>query len=219
MPDAASSTSPPLPAGFTLLQIAPRLEGGGVEGATLDMAAAVARTGARSLVASRGGALEGALAEAGGRLERLPVHARDPARLVANAARLAALIRRERVSLVHVRSRAPAFSAWLATRMAKVPLVTTYHGVYSARSDLKRWYNAIMTRGDVVIANSQFTRRHILSEHDTAPGRIVVIPEGIDTERFDPARVSPPRCVLPRCPSCARAPHAPRRAAHRRGGD
>jgi len=210
MPDATFATSPLLPPGFTLLQVTPGLDGGGVESATLDMAAAVARAGGRSLVASRGGALEGALAKAGAKLARLPVHARDPARLIVNAGRLAALIRRERVSLVHVRSRAPAFSALMAARACKVPIVATYHGVYSARSGLKRWYNSIMTRGDVVIANSRFTREHILEQHKTAPGKVIVIPEGIDTGRFNPAAVAPERIVAIRR-AWGLAPSHPRR--------
>ncbi len=182
--------SPILPPSFTLLQVTPRLDGGGVERATLDMAAAVARAGGRSLVASSGGAMEAALA---GEFVRLPVQRKDPASLLLNAGRLARLIRREGVDLVQVRSRAPAFSAIHAARRAGVPVVTTYHGIYSARSAAKRWYNGVMTRGDLVIANSGFTRDHILSEHALSPDRVAVVPEGVDTRRFDPAAVSPDR--------------------------
>jgi glycosyltransferase involved in cell wall biosynthesis len=157
------------------------------------MAGAVARLGRRSLVASRGGRLEGALAERGGELIRLPVHARDPISIAANGARLTSVVRREKASLIHVRSRAPAFSAWLAARATGAPMVATYHGIYSARSGLKRWYNAIMTRGDAVIANSDFTRRHIVAEHGIDPDRIALVPEGVDIDRFDPDAVSPGR--------------------------
>jgi glycosyltransferase involved in cell wall biosynthesis len=169
-----------------------------VEGVTLDVAAAVAGAGGRSLVASAGGLLEGRLARDGARLIRLPLDKRNPVAISANAARLAAVIRRERASLVHVRSRAPAFSALLAARATGRPLVATYHGIYSARSGLKRWYNAIMTRGDLVIANSEFTRRHVLAEHGTPHAEIAVIPEGIDTEVFDPAAVSAARVAAVR---------------------
>lgn len=158
---------------------------------TLDLARAVAQAGGRSLVASSGGALEGRLEADGGALIRLPVHARDPATLMANGLRLTTLIRRERVNLVHVRSRAPAFSALWAARAARVPVVATYHGIYSARSGLKRWYNAVMTRGDLTLANSEFTRRHILEQHPLDPARVVLAPEGIDIRAFDPAAVTP----------------------------
>jgi glycosyltransferase involved in cell wall biosynthesis len=188
----------PLPAGFVLLQVTPRLDGGGVEAVTLDISRAVAAAGGRSLVASQGGVLEEQLIKHGGELLRLPVHAKSPFTLATNAARLARLIRREGVSLVHVRSRAPAFSALWAARAAGAPIVATYHGIYAARSPLKRWYNGVMTRGDLVIANSEFTRRHILAAHRIDPARVAVAPEGIDTRLFDPARVSPERVAAQR---------------------
>ncbi len=182
-----------LPPDFTLLQVVPRLNGGGVERATLDMVVAVVRAGGRALVASYGGPMEAELVALGGQLVRLPVHARDPLSILANAGKLARVIRDEGVSLVHVRSRAPAFSAIRAARRAGVPVVATYHGIYSDRSSWKRWYNGVMTRGDLVIANSGFTRDHILGRHAVEPDRIVVVPEGIDTARFDPMAVSPGR--------------------------
>ncbi len=175
---------PTLPPGFTLLQVTPRLGGGGVERATVDMAGAVVEAGYRSIIAAHGGG------EADGEVVDLPVHSRNPAVMLANVGRLAKLIRDHFVSVVHVRSRAPAFSAIAAARRVGVPVVATYHGIYSAGSPLKRWYNGVMTRGDLVIANSDFTREHILSQHRVAPDRIVVVPEGIDTARFDPAVVS-----------------------------
>jgi glycosyltransferase involved in cell wall biosynthesis len=173
--------------------VTPRLDAGGVEAVTVEIAAAVAQAGARSFVASRGGVLAERLAAAGAILLPMPVHARSPASILANAARLAHVIRRRQISLVHVRSRAPAFSALIAGRIAKVPVVATYHGIYSARSAAKRWYNGVMTRGVVTIANSQFTRSHILAEHGVDERRVVVIPEGVDTGVFDPAAVSDQR--------------------------
>ena len=165
---------------------------------TLDTALAVARAGGRSLVASRGGRLEEALERGGAQLVRLPAHSRNPATLAANAVRLRRLIEARGVSLVHVRSRAPAFSAIWAARRAQVPVVATYHGIYQARSPWKRWYNGVMTRGDLTIANSAFTRDHIVAEHGLPGKRVAVVPEGIDTDRFDPARVTPERVAAVR---------------------
>ena len=140
-----------LPPNFTLLQVVPRLDAGGVERTTVDISRAVVAAGGRSLVASEGGRLEDELAEGGGELIRLPVASKNPLTIWSNTGRLKRLIRAEGVSLVHVRSRAPAFSALRAARRAGVPSVSTYHGVYNARSDLKRWYNGVMTRADHVI--------------------------------------------------------------------
>ncbi|HEY2178917.1 MAG TPA: glycosyltransferase family 4 protein [Caulobacteraceae bacterium] len=187
-----------LPAGFTLLQVVPALDAGGVETLTLDVAGAAAGAGARSLVASRGGRLEAELKRRGGELIRLPLHARDPLSLYFNARRLERVIGGEKVSVVHARSRGPAFSALAAARRTGVPIVTTYHGIYAAASPLKRWYNSVMTRGDAVIANSAFTRGHILGEHAVAPEKVVVIPEGVDTGMFNPAAVPDSRVAAAR---------------------
>lgn len=159
----------------------------------MEMAAAVAATGARSLVASKGGRLEAEMVARGVELIRLPLDSRNPATMAANALRLEGVIRREKVSLVHVRSRAPAFSAGWAARRAGVPVVSAYHGIYAARSPVKRWYNAVMTRADAVIVNSAFTRDHVLEQHRVAADKLALIPEGVDPATFDPAAVSAER--------------------------
>src|SRR5689334_13251178 len=102
------------------------------------------------------------------------------ARLEADGGRLAQMPVQTKNPLVHARSRAPAFSALWAARAAGVPFVATYHGVYKAQSGLKRWYNAVMTRGDLVIANSDYTRDHVLREHAVDPAKVVSIPRGVD---------------------------------------
>jgi len=182
-----------LPADFTLLQVVPELETGGAEQTTIDVAQAVVRAGGKALVATRGGRMTSRLEADGARLAQMPVQSKNPLVMLGNAARLVDLIRREKVSIVHARSRAPAFSALWAAQSTRTPFVATYHGVYNARSRLKRWYNAVMTRGDLVIANSDYTRDHVLSEHAIDPQRIVTIPRGVDLERFNPGWVSPAR--------------------------
>jgi glycosyltransferase involved in cell wall biosynthesis len=182
-----------LPPDFTLLQVVPELETGGAEQSTIDVAHAVVRAGGTALVATRGGRMTARLEADGGRLAQMPVHTKNPLTMLGNAARLVALIRQENVSIVHARSRAPAFSALWAAHVTRTPFVATYHGVYKSQSGLKRWYNGVMTRGDLVIANSDYTRDHVLAEHQVAPEKLVTIPRGVDLERFDPARVGPDR--------------------------
>ncbi|HEV2365134.1 MAG TPA: glycosyltransferase family 4 protein [Caulobacteraceae bacterium] len=178
-----------LPPNFTLLQVLPALDGGGVEQAALDLARCAADAGARSLIACRGGALEDRLPKIGAELVRLPLAAKDPLSIAANGVRLARLIRRQRVSLVHVRSRAPAFSALIAARITGAPLAATYHGAYRAGWFGKRWVNRIMTAGDIVFANSEFIAGHIAAEHPRAAAKIVLAREGVDLKRFDVAAV------------------------------
>jgi glycosyltransferase involved in cell wall biosynthesis len=182
-----------LPADFTLLQVVPELETGGAEQTTIDVARAVIAAGGRSLVATRGGRMVSRLEADGARLAQMPVQTKNPLVMLGNAARLVSLIRQEKVSIVHARSRAPAFSALGAAHATHTPFVATYHGVYRARTRLKRWYNAVMTRGDLVIANSNYTRNHVIAEHDLDPAKVVAIPRGVDLDRFNPSYVTPNR--------------------------
>lgn len=184
---------PDLPANFTLLQVTPELETGGAEQTTIDVAHAVVAQGGKALVATRGGRMAARLEANGARLAQMPAQSKNPLVMLGNAARLIDLIRREKVSLVHARSRAPAFSALWAAHATKIPFVATYHGVYNAKSGLKRWYNAVMTKGAVVIANSEYTREHVIREHGVAADKVVAIPRGVDLSRFEPAVVGADR--------------------------
>ena len=176
-----------------ILQIVPELSAGGAERSTIEMAEAVTLGGGRALVASAGGRLEEELGQAGGELIRLPVKSKNPAAILFNAARLARLIRRRGVSLVHARSRAPAWSAFIAARRAKRCFVTTYHGIYNQEGRLKAFYNSVMARGDAVICNSNYTARLVRQRHPHASARVGVIYRGVDLERFDPASIGADR--------------------------
>jgi glycosyltransferase involved in cell wall biosynthesis len=176
-----------------VLQVTPALDAGGVERTTIEIAAALARAGFRPLVASAGGRLEPELQAVGGTLIRRPLDSKAPHTIIANAFRLAGIIRTQNVKLVHARSRAPAWSALRAARMTHVPFVTTYHGIYNASNALKRFYNSVMVRGAAVIANSQWTADHIREEYRFKPKRLAVIPRGVDLAQFDPGGIAPDR--------------------------
>jgi glycosyltransferase involved in cell wall biosynthesis len=177
--------------GKTILQVAPELSAGGVERTVLEVTEAIVEAGGRALLASKGGRLEPEFARLGGELIRMDAKSRNPVTIKLNEGRLRQVIREQSVSLVHARSRAPAWSAWSATKAEGVPFVTTYHGAYSGTSGLKRAYNSVMAKGDLVIANSQWIAAHIREVHGTDPARIVTIPRGVDLAVFDPAVVPP----------------------------
>lgn len=170
---------------LTVLQVTPELNAGGVERTTLEIAEAISRAGGLALVASAGGRLEPDLKTAGGELIKLPTQSKNPITLIANAFKLASIARSHGVDIIHARSRAPAWSAMIAARMARVPFVTTFHGIYNAKSGLKRLYNSVMARGDAIIANSEYTREHILAHYHVEPERITAIPRGVDLAVFD----------------------------------
>jgi glycosyltransferase involved in cell wall biosynthesis len=176
----------------TILQVVPRLDTGGSEQATLEIADALTRAGASALVATEGGRMTTAITQAGGEIIPLPMASKNPLTILANARRLRRLIKERKVDLVHARSRAPAWSAFLAARATGRPLVTTYHGAYgSTPGPLKTSYNSVMGRGDRIIANSRYTAALIAERHHLARDRIRVIYRGIDGAMFDPLVVPP----------------------------
>jgi len=118
---------------------------------------------------------------------------KNPIHIYSNASVLSKIIAKRSVDLVHARSRAPAWSALWAARRMKKPFVTTYHGVYNAKSAPKRLYNSVMARGDIVIANSEFTAAHVRKEHPQAMDRIVTIPRGVDIGKFSAEAILPAR--------------------------
>lgn len=180
---------------ITVLQVLPRLQGGGVERTTVDVAAALVAAGCRAIVVSAGGAMQHELTRVGAEHVTLPVDSKSPWRIWRNAAKLAELIGAEQVDLVHARSRAPAWSAYLAARRTARPFVTTVAGIHKAGNRLKRLYNSVMTRGDLVIANSHYTADHVRSTYGVVEARLRVIPRGVNLDIFDPAAVSPERII------------------------
>src|ERR1035437_1878922 len=176
-----------------VLQVLPALGTGGVERGTVEMTEAITKAGGRALVASAGGPLVRAVLRAGGQHVTLPLASKNPVVIWRNAGRLAALIRAEHVAIVHARSRAPAWSAWLACRRTGVHFLTTYHGAYSEALAFKRRYNSVMARGERVIAISRFIAELIARRHGVDPGRIRVIPRGVDPAIFNPDAVSADR--------------------------
>ena len=182
------------------MQVLPALETGGVERTTVDMAKALSDVGWRALVVSESGRMVHELDRVKAEHFKRPMATKNPIFIHRNAAELAALIFDHGVDLVHARSRAPAWSALLAARRMKVPLVTTFHGTYGLKGPFKRLYNSVMTRGDRVIANSSFIADQIRTVYGVGKGddakRLVTIPRGIDTTRFfSPAAVSAERII------------------------
>ncbi len=179
-------------AGRTILQVLPRLDAGGAERTTLDVAAAVVQAGGRALVACAGGRMVSDLQLVGGVWLPFPADVKNPLSMLFNVRKLARLIVEERVDVVHARSRAPAWVALGASRIIERPLVTTYHGAYGGGA-LKLRYNSVMARGDAVIANSHFTAESIANLYPFARDKLRVIHRGADLRAFSPAAVDPAR--------------------------
>ncbi|HEX7770633.1 MAG TPA: glycosyltransferase, partial [Dokdonella sp.] len=162
---------------LTVVQLVPALEAGGAERSTLEIAQALVAAGHRSIVVSGGGRLVARLLEDGSEHVQLPI-GRKSLLSLAQVSKLRALFRRERVDIVHARSRMPAWLGWLALRglSPRPHFVTTAHGL-----NTPGWYSSIMARGERVVCVSNTVRDHLLRNYRFAdPAALVVIPRGID---------------------------------------
>ncbi|TWB22455.1 glycosyltransferase involved in cell wall biosynthesis [Nitrospirillum amazonense] len=203
-PDGASSDGAPdgtTIAGWfgggrpVVLQVIPNLVTGGAERGCVDMAAALMRAGGTALVASGGGPMARELERYKAEHITLPLASKNPFTIWRNASRLETLIRERGVDIIHARSRAPAWSAWIAARRTGIPFVTTFHAPYNFKGEMKRRYNAVMAKGDRVIAVSRFVAEHVASQYGVGPERLRTIPRGVDTVNLDPERVSQERLI------------------------
>lgn len=170
-----------------VLQILPALDGGGVERGTIDFAGELVQRGHQSLVMSSGGRLVTQLQQQGSEHINFAVHKKSLTSLLKVRALRQLLLQLE-PDIIHVRSRVPAWMTWLALR--KIPkarrpaLVSTFHGLYSIN-----FYSAIMGRSDRVIAISNCVYEYIVHNYPQVPrNAITIIPRGVDTEQFNPAR-------------------------------
>jgi glycosyltransferase involved in cell wall biosynthesis len=173
-----------------IIQILPELNSGGVERGTLEVAARLVAEGHQSLVISHGGRLVEELERAGSRHCTMPVHRKSLASL-AQVAALRRVFIREKPHIIHLRSRLPAWLAWLAWKTmdpcTRPRLVTTVHGFYSVNT-----YSAIMTKGQVVIAVSESVKDYILKNYPkTDPTKVRVIHRGVDEQAIYPVDFVP----------------------------
>ncbi|HYD69557.1 glycosyltransferase family 4 protein [Azospirillum sp.] len=178
-----------------VLQVLPTLVTGGAERGCIDVAIGLAEAGAVPLVASQGGPMVRELDRAGIKHITLPLASKNPLTIRRNAKRLEQVIREHGVDIVHARSRAPAWSAWMACGRTGAHFMTTFHAPYNFKGGLKRWYNSVMARGERVIAISEFVRDHVLANYDVDPARVRLIHRCYDPSVFAPERVNSARII------------------------
>ena len=183
---------------MNVLQVVPELNAGGVEGTTLEVAQALIADGHNAHVVSAGGRMEDDLLRMGGILHKTDIGSKNLLTLFRRIRLLRALIHEHKIEIVHARSRAPAWPAYHAARIEGVPFLTTYHGIYNSGSALKAYYNSVMAKGAHIIANSEFTKAHIIKTHGTAADKITAIARGVDMEKFDPAHISSKEIIAQR---------------------
>ena len=172
-----------------VLQVIPRLGYGGAETGCYDLAHYLPENNCSSFIVTSGGELIKFIDKRKVKLIRLPVHSKNPLLMFLNSIILIFIIMIYNISIVHARSRAPAWSCLFATKITGRKFVTTFHGTYNFRSSIKKFYNSIMLKSDLVIAGSNFIFSHIkdnYSKYLSHNKKFLVIFRGINTEYFDP---------------------------------
>lgn len=186
----SSSKSP------VILQLLPSLQSGGVERGTIEMAKAMKEHGFTPIVASSGGYMVKQLQQADILHITMPLNRKSPWDIYTNSRQIERIIKDHKVDIVHARSRAPAWSGYYAAKKTECHFMTTFHGTYNFTGKWKKRYNAIMTKGERVIAISEFIARHIRENYtDAPPERVVTIPRGVDLHTFDPALIDEVRMM------------------------
>ncbi len=177
-----------------VLQVLPELGQGGVELGTVQIAEALAEQGIKNFVASQGGPKEFQLERLGVKHFKLPLKSKNPFTIISNAKKLAEIIKKEGINIVHARSRAPAWSAYFAAKKAGVHYMTTFHGTYGlGPKGIKKLYNRVMTLGEKVIVISSHIKRHVMENYHTPEEKLVFIHRCVDVEKFNPAVVTAER--------------------------
>ena len=144
-----------------VLQVIPTLGYGGAETGCYDIAHYLSEKNCKSFIVTSGGELIKFINKDKVRLIRLPVHSKNPIMMLLNSIFLIGIILFFNITIVHARSRAPAWSCLLATKLTRRKFVTTFHGTYNFNGKLKKFYNSVMVRSDLVIAGSNFIFSHI----------------------------------------------------------
>ena len=171
-----------------VLQVIPKLGYGGAETGCYDIAHYLPENGCESFIVTSGGELTKFVDKKKVKLIKLPVHSKNPLLILINTILLIGIILFFKISIVHARSRAPAWSCLFATKLTNRKFVTTFHGTYNFSGGLKKFYNSVMVRSDLIIAGSNFIFSHIkenYSEFLTSQKKFLVIFRGINVDYFD----------------------------------
>ena len=175
---------------INVLQVIPKLGYGGAETGCYDIAHYLPENNCKSFIVTSGGELTKFIDKEKVKLIRLPVHSKNPLLIFINSIILIGIILFFNISIVHARSRAPAWSCLLATKLTRTKFVTTFHGTYNFSGRFKKFYNSVMVRSDLIIAGSNFIFSHIKENYYNylkSKKKFLVIFRGINIDYFDPS--------------------------------
>ena len=178
-----------------VLQVIPKLGYGGAETGCYDLAHFLPEHGWKSYIATSGGDLVQYVDKKKVKVFKLAVNSKNPILILLNAVLLFFIIIFYNIDLVHARSRAPAWSCYFATKLSFRKFVTTFHGTYNFNNNIKKFYNSIMVRSNLVIAGSNFIFSHINKNYSkfflADKRKLLVIFRGINTNYFNSQKIQP----------------------------
>ena len=172
-----------------VLQVIPKLGYGGAETGCYDIAHYLPENDCGSFIVTSGGELLKFIDKKKVKIIKLPVHSKNPLIMFVNFLALIGVILINNITIVHARSRAPAWACFLAAKITGRKFVTTFHGTYNFSSKIKKFYNSVMVRSDLIIAGSNFIFSHIKENYTKyldAKKKLLVIFRGINVDYFDP---------------------------------
>ncbi len=171
-----------------VLQVIPRLGFGGAETGCYDIAHYLPENNCKSFIVTSGGELIKFVNKEKVKLIRLPVQSKNPLLILFNSLALIFIIFLYDITIVHARSRAPAWACFFATKITGRKFVTTFHGTYNFTNKIKKFYNSIMVKSNLIIAGSNFIFSHIkknYSDYLNKKNKLLVIFRGINVDYFD----------------------------------
>ena len=172
-----------------VLQVIPKLGYGGAETGCYDIAHYLPENNCESFIVTSGGELLKFVDKKKVKVITLPVHSKNPLLIIFNSLALIGIILFHNISIIHARSRAPAWSCLLASKLTGRKFVTTFHGTYNFNNNFKKFYNSVMVRSNLIIAGSNFIFSHIKEKYSNyldAEKKLRVIFRGINVDYFDP---------------------------------
>ena len=180
---------------YTIAQILPALNTGGVERGVVEISKALTENNFRSIVVSSGGHFESQLRRNGAIHYKLDVHSKNPLRWVKIRNQLKVILEEEKVDLLHLCSRAPAWIAFPLGSILDIPVITSVHMRFRGTNIFKKIYNSVLTKGDAVIAISKHIEKSIKTVFPKVGHKINVIHRGVDLELFNPNNIKAGRII------------------------
>jgi glycosyltransferase involved in cell wall biosynthesis len=177
-----------------VLQVIPKLDYGGAETGCYDLAHFLPEQGCKSFIVTSGGVLLKFIKKEKVKVFRLPVQSKNPILILFNAIIISLIILIYNINIIHARSRAPAWSCLIATKITSRKFVTTFHGTYNFSNRFKKFYNSVMVRSHLIIAGSNFIFSHINENYGdfflNRKRKLLVIFRGINANYFNSQKIS-----------------------------